>query len=632
MRVLIWGASGWVGSLFGAYARAVLGANAVIAAKSRLGAPDSVEAEMDAVKPDRIVLAAGIKGWPNVDWCEAHAAETFAINTVATIHLARAASARGIHVTNVSSGCVFEYDDAHPVAGAPFTEQDSPNFFGSVYSQSKAAAEMAVRDLPGHLLLRIRMPVTADNAPGCLLTKIANYARVISVPNSITVLRDLLPLAVTLMVDGDTGVYNLVNPGPVTHDRLLGIYKQLVDPDFVVTTMTVEEQDATVLKARRSNNALDVSKLQQRFPDVVIPTAEDSVRNLVQLHQPVLVRPPGRHVPRTVLVTGGAGFIGSHFIEYMAAEYPCTRFVILDAMLEPASEVFASNLPPRTTLERANIADAGRVKSVLADSPVDTVVHFAAHTHVDASFSSSVAFTENNVLGTHRLIQACVEAGFRGRFVHISTDEVYGESAAGASACEDRSLLQPTNPYAASKVGAEALVHSYVASGKLDAVILRANNAYGPRQFPEKLVPRFLVRALSGLSLQVQGDGTQTRNFLYVLDLAAAVRTVLVHGHTGGTYNVRSDEELSVLAVAHQVLRCTGRPEDDVVHVPDRRFNDKRYNIDDTKLRALGWAPTTPFLVGLAATADWYNSNLASLSTHWPHAPAGVHALDPASP
>lgn len=615
MNILVWGTTGWIGGQLIPLLEKV---GTVIPARARLQDVAAVTKELDEVNPDRVVLCAGITGRPNVDWCEDNQAVTHDVNFYGTVALVRACSDRGIHITNFATGCIFQYDELHPVGGLSYTESDEPNFFGSVYSRTKGAAEMATRDLPHHLLLRVRMPITCDGASRCFVTKIANYRKVVSVPNSVSVLPDLLPLAVELMAARDEGVYNLVSPGPVAHADILDAYTGTVDPLFTYNTMGMAEHN-TVVKAGRSNNSLDSSKLQARFPDRRIPPAVESVRGLLLANQPAL---RGQFIPKSMLVTGGAGFIGSGFVKFIKSSLHNVPIVVLDKMNECAS---MANLEGVHDIQVVvgDIMDKDLVVSTLKAHNVDTIVHFAAQTHVDASFDNSLSFTYANVVGTHTLLQAAVEVGTVQRFVHMSTDEVYGETLSTEGVKED-TYLQPTNPYAASKVGAEAMVQAYRKSFGLNTVIIRSNNVYGPGQYPEKVIPRFLLRNALGLPLQVQGTGLQVRNFLYVLDVARAVAVVASLGKVGHVYNIASKDEYTVLDLANAIQGGTA----DTLIVPDRPFNDCRYWVNDDSIRELGWEQKVSFEEGLQRTQVWYNSHLPHMAEIWPTWEVAVHALN----
>lgn len=314
--------------------------------------------------------------------------------------------------------------------------------------------------------------------------------------------------------------------------------------------------------------------------------------------------------PRNVLVTGGAGFIASHMVLRLLRRHPEYRVVVYDKMEYCSSlrNLRAVEAHPNFRLVEGDIRDSGVLRQVLAAEAIDTVLHFAAETHVDNSFGNSLAFTLNNVYGTHVLLEACRCAGTVRRFLNVSTDEVYGEQSFGREKgdCE-LSKLEPTNPYSAAKAGAEMMVKAYVKSYGLPCITTRSNNVYGPHQFPEKVVPKFVMLASGGHKLPVHGTGLVTRSYLYVEDVAEAFDIILHRGVTGETYNVGSERERSVLDVARDICNCLGKDFDALVeHVDDRRFNDRRYHIDDAKLRALGWEESTPWRDGLAKTIQWY--------------------------
>jgi UDP-glucose 4,6-dehydratase len=235
---------------------------------------------------------------------------------------------------------------------------------------------------------------------------------------------------------------------------------------------------------------------------------------------------------------------------------------------------------------------------------------------VDSSFGNSFAFTLNNVCGTHALLEAARLAGHVTRFLHVSTDEVYGAGSGAASG--EASTLEPTNPYAATKAAAEMLVKAYHNSYKLPCITTRSNNVYGPHQYPEKLIPKFALLCAAGGRLPVHGSGAALRCFLHVSDVAAAYDVILHAGAAGETFNIGTQAERSVLDVAAAVCAHFGRDAADAIeHVPDRLFNDRRYFIDDAKLAALGWAPRVGWEAGLADTIRWYLSHVAG-GAYWP--------------
>lgn len=236
------------------------------------------------------------------------------------------------------------------------------------------------------------------------------------------------------------------------------------------------------------------------------------------------------------------------------------------------------------------------------------MLHFAAQTHVDNSFGNSLAFTMNNTFGTHMLLEACRMYGKIKKFVNVSTDEVYGETSLGCeTGLDENSRLEPTNPYAAAKAGAEMMARAYFTSYKMPIVTTRGNNVYGPHQFPEKLVPKFTLLASRGDQLPIHGDGGAVRSYLYVEDVAEAFDVVLHKGEPGEVYNIGTQKERSVKEVASDICRIFNRdPADTITHVRDRAFNDRRYYICDDKLALLGWKERTSWEDGLKKTVDWY--------------------------
>jgi len=310
-----------------------------------------------------------------------------------------------------------------------------------------------------------------------------------------------------------------------------------------------------------------------------------------------------------ILVTGGAGFIGSHVVDLLVAKYPTYNLVILDKMDYCASKTRQVNV----TFIQGDIAAVDLVSHILESFKISHVLHFAAQTHVDNSFGNSIAFTMNNTLGTHCLLECCRKYEKITLFINVSTDEVYGDSSAlSVLGLDEQSNLAPTNPYAAAKAGAEMICKAYQTSYNMPIIITRGNNVYGPRQYPEKLIPKHIVRGLLGLPLPVHGPGTATRSYLYVSDVADAFDRILHQGTVGETYNIGTDDERCVLDIAKELARAF---DVSIEHVKDRVFNDSRYFIGYSKLSNLGWKQTVSWTDGLARTVDWYKNT--DLSAHW---------------
>jgi dTDP-glucose 4,6-dehydratase len=308
-----------------------------------------------------------------------------------------------------------------------------------------------------------------------------------------------------------------------------------------------------------------------------------------------------------VLVTGGAGFIGSNFVRYALARHQNWRVTTLDKLtyagrLENLHDVADH---PRHAFVRGDIADAEVAGPLVRGAEI--VVHFAAETHVDRSIMHAGDFITTDVFGTFVLLEAARQATGLRRFVQISTDEVYGSVPEGASRETDE--LKPRNPYAASKAGADRLAYSYFATYQVPVVITRASNNYGPYQFPEKVIPLFVTNAVDGISVPLYGDGQQVRDWLHVADHCRAIDLLIEKGASGEVYNVGGGNQVTNLDLTRRILQLAGGSDDLVRQVPDRQGHDRRYALDTTKLRALGWAPLTPFEDGLAETVAWYREN-----------------------
>ncbi|KAK9821597.1 hypothetical protein WJX81_003774 [Elliptochloris bilobata] len=320
----------------------------------------------------------------------------------------------------------------------------------------------------------------------------------------------------------------------------------------------------------------------------------------------------GDYEAKAILLTGGAGFIASHVAIRLVNHYPNTKVVVLDKLdyCSSLKNLQSIKEKPNFKFVKGDIQSADLMNFVLKEDNIDTIMHFAAQTHVDNSFGNSLAFTMNNTYGTHVLLEAARAYGGVRRFIAVSTDEVYGESSVGREeGCNETSALEPTNPYSAAKAGAEMMVKAYMTSYKLPCIITRGNNVYGPHQFPEKLVPKFTLLAKRGKALPIHGGGTSTRSYLFVEDVAAAFETILVKGRIGETYNIGTQKERTVLDVAHDIVKVFNLPSDNITHVRDRAFNDQRYFICDKKLAALGWKEQTSWEEGLRKTIDWYLAN-----------------------
>ena len=309
-----------------------------------------------------------------------------------------------------------------------------------------------------------------------------------------------------------------------------------------------------------------------------------------------------------LLVTGGAGFIGSNFVRYMLSKYPDYQVVVLDKLTYAGNLANLADVAGNSNYRfvHGDICDQPLVDSLVSE--VDAVLNFAAETHVDRSILDAGGFIQTDVYGTFVLLEAAKKHKV-GRFLQVSTDEVYGDVPAGSSVESDP--FRPRSPYSASKAGGEMMVQAYHVTYGVPTLITRGSNNYGPFQYPEKLIPVLITNALDGQELPVYGDGKQIRDWLYVLDHCSAIDLVLHEGKPGGSYNVGGGNERENLDIVHQVLELLGKPKSLVRFVKDRPGHDRRYSLDCGKLRRLGWASSRDFEEELAETVRWYVANEA---------------------
>ncbi len=318
--------------------------------------------------------------------------------------------------------------------------------------------------------------------------------------------------------------------------------------------------------------------------------------------------PETTHTPAVVLVTGGCGFIGSNFIRYLLSRDSTLSVVNFDALTyagNPDNLVdVESSFGRRYRFHHGDIRDGAAVRQAM--SGCDTVVHFAAESHVDRSIAEARDFITTNVEGTYVLLEEARRVG-TDRFLHISTDEVYGSTDMGSFNETDR--LAPSSPYSASKAAADLLVLSYCTTHSMPAVITRSTNNFGPYQFPEKLIPLFVTNLLEGKPVPMYGNGLNVRDWIYVLDNCRALELVLRHGTVGEIYNVGAGNEVTNRFITSSVLELLGAGEEMVTYVPDRLGHDRRYSVTTDKVRALGWAPERDFEEALSDTVAWYRDN-----------------------
>lgn len=311
---------------------------------------------------------------------------------------------------------------------------------------------------------------------------------------------------------------------------------------------------------------------------------------------------------KSLLITGGAGFIGSNFVHHVLEKYPDVEVVVLDKL------TYAGNLDNlrdvaddrRYNFVHGDICDMELVDQVVREHHIEAIVNFAAETHVDRSILEAGSFIQTDVYGTHVLLEAVRKFGLQ-RMLHVSTDEVYGSVTEGSWVETDN--LLPNSPYAASKAGGDLQCRAYHVTYGVPVVITRGSNNFGPYQYPEKVIPLFITNALDDLPLPLYGDGLNVRDWLYVLDHCEAIDLMLHEGQDGELYNVGGDHELTNLELTEAILEKTGKPKSLIHFVEDRPGHDRRYSLDSSKIRELGWRPRHAFAEALEGTVRWYAEN-----------------------
>ena len=604
MKILIYGSKGWIGKQVLNY----LNNEKIyyVEGNERVNNVEEIKKEIETINPTHILSLIGRthgkigdKIISTIDYLEEEGklVENVRDNLYSPLILAIICNQKNIHFTYLGTGCIFDYDDEHYNG---FKEEDMPNFFGSSYSIVKGFTDSIMKHM-NVLNLRIRMPINSDNNSRNFITKITTYDKICSISNSMSVLPELIPYSIKMMEKNIIGTINLTNPGVISHNEILQLYKEIVDPLFTWKNFSIEEQNE-VLSSKRSNNMLNTDKLKLLFPE--IKNIKDAVKECLYKY-----RKPEYDFPNSsdtnILITGGCGFIGSHFINYIFDKYDKINIINIDTMYYCANEknvkdsVRDSN---RYYFLKININD---IKDTILDTyNINYIIHFAAQSHVQNSFDDAIQYTVDNVLGTHTLLEYCRKSGKIKKYIHVSTDEVYGESKLNEDKKTELTILRPTNPYAGTKAAAELITQTYLHSFNLPIIITRGNNVYGENQYPEKLIPRFIYLLNNNKKLTIQGTGNALRSFLYISDVVAAFDIILQKGNIGEIYNIGADDnmEYSVIDIAKILItkiKNTDEYKKWIEYVEDRPFNDIRYHISNKKLKDLGWKIKVNFIDGL---------------------------------
>lgn len=412
---------------------------------------------------------------------------------------------------------------------------------------------------------------------------------------------DILPIAIDMIRQKKTGHFELCNPTPLS----VKVAIQLINEFDISIDDGMYDDDSNI-----NQYVFDTRRLESEY--FILPSYQAFQRCLKRIRkQSVIYHKVNLEKECSILVTGGFGFIGSNLIHYLFHHFPKTIITNIDRLDYCSREEHVEMLlkSERFVNFKIDLADTKAVLEIIKERKVDYVFHLAAQSHVDNSFNNSLQFSKDNVYATHSLLEACKDYGKIKRFIHISTDEIYGETLQMAPFSE-KELPNPTNPYAATKVGAEYIAKSYYHCFELPVIIVRGNNVYGPRQYPEKMIPRFISLLLNNDVCTIAGNGLMKRNFVHVTDVCSGLCTVLLKGTVDEIYNIGDDDEKSVLDVALlliDIIKKNPSSKNEYYNfVKDRYYNDFRYSIDTTKIRRLGWRPKMDLMIGLQNTIQYY--------------------------
>lgn len=594
MKILIYGGKGWIGGQI--IEHLIQSDIDYILGNARVDNLLELEKEIKAINPSHILSLigrthgkVGDKIYSTIDYLELpdKLVENIRDNLFGPIQLANICQKLDIHFTYLGTGCIFNNDEEKNIS--KFTEEDNPNFFGSSYSIVKGFTDQLMHLYPKTLNLRIRMPISDKINERNFITKIVNYDKICSISNSMTVLPELIPIMISMIKKKLMGTINLVNPGVISHNEILELYKEIVDKNFTWLNMSLEEQNK-ILLSKRSNNSLDTTKLISLYPDV--KDIKTSIKNCLLNYKISL----NKNI--NLLITGGYGFIGSNFINYIYNKYENINIINIDYLY------YCSNInnvdkhivkSSRYKFYKCNICDKKSIEHILSANNIDYIIHFAAQSHVDNSFNDSIQYTYDNILGTHTLLEACRKYGKIKKFIHFSTDEVYGESHLDdIEQKTELSNMLPTNPYAGTKAAAELIARTYYYSFNIPLIITRCNNVYGKNQYPEKVIPKFIKLLNENQKITIHGDGSSKRAFLHIDDSVKAIDKIYNYGIIGEIYNIGCDEnmEYSILQLAKiliKKIKKTDNYQEWINFTEDRPFNDKRYFINNDKIKKLGW-------------------------------------------
>jgi len=580
MKILIYGSKGWIGCQF-----TKLLDNFIIG-NERINYKDEIT-NSGCTHVIAFIGRTHGENFNSIDYLEQPGKLKININDnlYSPIKIANACKDLGVHFTYIGTGCIYE---SSTDTERNFTEKSTPNFFGSSYSIVKGFTDQILSEYSNVLNVRIRMPLTEYQHPRNFITKITKYEKICSMSNSMSVLPILLPYLVKMMNKNITGTFNFTNPGSISHNEILEMYRDMVDSSFTWQNFSVAEQNTTLL-SKRSNNCLDTTKLETLFPD--IPNIKDAVKWCLEKYK----------LEKNLLITGGCGFIGSAFINKYT-NY--NNIVNIDALYYCSRSDAIPEGKKNYTFIKDDLSDCQNIINILKEHSITHIIHFAAQSHVQNSFAEPLDYTRDNITASHNLIEASRLHGKIVKFFHISTDEVYGDINCD-NIKDEQSMLCPTNPYSATKAAVELIMQSYIQSFKMPIIITRMNNVYGPFQHKEKVIPKFIDQIRKGKKITIHGDGSSTRDFMYIDDTINGLIKIFENGEIGEVYNIGCDEgnDITILELAKLIIKNIKNTEEDFEHfvefVDDRPYNDKRYYITNNKLKKLGWEQKVHIIKGI---------------------------------
>lgn len=601
MKVLIYGHDGWIGKQF---FEIISQTHQCVKGKSRVDCEKNVRKELQKHEPTHVISLIDrtngeLEGteYTTIDYLEkeGNLVENIRDNLYCPFVLAMLCKEKNIHYTYLGSACIFEYDSNHPFRKKHngYIESSLPNFFGGSYSIIKGFTDRMMHMFEDNTLnLRIRMPISASSNKKNFITKIVSYEKICSIPNSMTVLPELLPYVVQLMELKYTGTINFTNPGLISHNEILRMYREIVNPNFTWSNFTMEEQNQ-ILDSKRSNNFLETTKLQSLFP--TIKNIKESVRDCLIEY---------KHLPenKNILVTGGCGFIGSNFINSYFEKNLNDKIINIDALCSYKHENNVKKQvreSSRYHFIHENLEKENLLRQILYQYNISHVLHFGLQSHVQDSSIHTFSITKDNIIGTRVLLEECRKYNRIQKFIYISTNH------------EIMKYEYPKNPFSVIKMSAETMAMSYFHFYKMPIIIASTNNVFGEYPYSEKLLPKFITQLLNHEKMTIYGDGQSTRSFLHISDVVNAFEIILDRGNIGEIYNISADENMkySVLKIA-TILAGLLHPQKNVKYfltfIENNAFHKQQCHLSNDKLKKLGWNIEKDFYEGIRELIQYF--------------------------